>query len=94
MSRKTLPRLPNLFATRTTNRYDDTPRSLQDEWPIRSGLHFVDSSSRETSIQDERDNQSRARSSAFWQEQTGLVSLGDFGSTLTMILSDIVKGAK
>ena len=90
---QTVPRLPNLFAIRTTNRYDDSPYEVKKGgWPVRSGLHLVNTSSREISIFDERTNQSTNASSANWQEQSGLVSGGEFGSTLSMILSDTVNG--
>jgi VWFA-related protein len=90
---QTVPRLPNLFAIRTTNRYDDSPYEVKKGgWPVRSGLHLVNTSSREISIFDERTNQSTNASSANWQTQSGLVSGGEFGSTLSMILSDTVNG--
>ena len=90
---KTLLQLPNLFATRTTNRYDDSPYQVKKgSWPVRAGLHLVNSSSRESSIFEERTNQSSSGSSANLQGQSGLVSGGEFGSTLSMILTDAAKG--
>jgi hypothetical protein len=90
---QTLTRLPNFLATRTTNRYDDTPKAINgNEWPVRAGLHLVDSSSREISIRDEQDMHASAKGSAFWQPQGGMVSGGEFGTTLGMILTDTVKG--
>jgi VWFA-related protein len=90
---QTVPQLPNLFAVRTTNRYDDSPYEVKKGgWPVRSGLHLVSTSSREISTLDERTNQSTNASSADWQTQSGLVSGGEFGSTLSMILSDTVNG--
>jgi hypothetical protein len=84
-----LPRLPNLLATRSTLRYDDSPQGLKKGgWPVRLGLHLVDTSSREISVRDERDS----LPSAVWQQQSGLVSKGEFGSTLGMILADTAKG--
>jgi hypothetical protein len=84
-----LPRLPNLLATRSTLRYDDSPQGLKKGgWPMRLGLHLVDTSSREISVRDERDS----LPSAVWQQQSGLVSKGEFGSTLGMILADTAKG--
>jgi VWFA-related protein len=89
----TVPQLPNLFATLITNRYDDSPYEVKKGgWPLRSGLHLVNTSSREISIFDERTNHSTDVSSANWQKQSGLVSGGEFGSTLSMILSDTVHG--
>jgi hypothetical protein len=90
---QTLLRLPNFLATRTTKRYDDTPEAIKkDGWPVRAGLHLVDSSSREVSIRDEQDSQASINGSAFWQPQAGMVTGGEFGTTLGMILSDTVKG--
>jgi hypothetical protein len=86
---QTLPRLPNFLATRSTRRYDDSPQELKKgAWPVRLGLHLVDISSREISVRDER----ASLPSAVWQEQSGLISKGEFGSTLGMILADTAKG--
>ena len=85
---QTLPRLPNLLATRSIRRYDDSPQELKKGgWPVRLGLHLVDTSSREISVRDERGS----LPSAVWQEQSGLISKGEFGSTLGMILADTAK---
>jgi hypothetical protein len=73
----------NFLATRSINRYNDSPQELKKgAWPVRLGLHLVDTSSREISVRDERDS----LPSAVWQEQPGLISKGEFGSTLGMIL--------
>jgi hypothetical protein len=91
---QTLPRLPNFLATRTINRYDDSPQTLKtNAWAVRAGLHLVGSSSREVSVRDERENQPPTQDSALWKEQTGLISGGEFGSTLGMILNDTVQGS-
>jgi hypothetical protein len=90
---QTLPRLPNLLATETTNRYDDSPQEAKKGgWPLRAGLHLVDTSSREVSVYEETANRSAAVTSARWQEQGGLTSGGEFASTLGMILTDTLKG--
>jgi VWFA-related protein len=90
---QTVPKLPNLFAIRTTNRFDDSPQvSAKGGWPVRSGLRLVTTSSREISTFDERTHQSTTAGSARWQEQSGLVSEGEFGSTLSMVLTDTVQG--
>lgn len=90
---QTLPRLPNFLATRTINRYDDSPQALKKgAWPVRAGLHRVDTSSREISVRDERENQPPTQGSAVWQQQIGLISGGEFGTTLGMILTDSSKG--
>lgn len=90
---QTLPRLPNFLATRTINRYDDSPQTLKKGgWPTRMGLHRVDTSSREISVRDERENQPPTQGSAVWKEQIGLISGGEFGTTLGMILTDTLEG--
>ena len=39
---QTVPHLPDFFATRTTNRFDDSPQALaQGNWPVRAGLHYA-----------------------------------------------------
>ncbi len=88
-----LPRLPNLLATQTTNRYDDSPQEAKKgDWPIRAGLHLVDTSSREISVYQETANRSAMVASALWQKQIGLTSGGEFASTLGMILTDTLRG--
>lgn len=88
-----LPRLPNFVAVRTTNRYDDSPQVLKTGgWPVRAGLHLVDTKKRETSVVEERDNGTPTQGSAFWQAQMGMISGGEFGQTLGMIMTDTIKG--
>jgi VWFA-related protein len=88
-----LPGLPDFLATRTINRYDDSPQELKKgAWPVRAGLHPVDTSSREISVRDERENQPPTQGSAVWQQQIGLISGGEFGTTLGMILADSARG--
>jgi VWFA-related protein len=90
---KTIPQLPNLFATRTTNRYDDRPQEIKKGgWPVRAGLHLVNTASQEISIYDERSGEPSPAASAGRQEQSGLSTGGEFGSTLSMILTDSLKG--
>jgi hypothetical protein len=90
---QTLPRLPNLLATQTTNRYDDSPQEAKKGgWAVRAGLHLVATSSREISVYEETADRSATVASARWQEQAGLTSGGEFASTLGMILTDTLKG--
>jgi hypothetical protein len=90
---ETLARLPNFLATRTTNRYNDSPQELkQGAWPVRAGLHQVDQSSREVSIRGEQRIDSPGRGSAVWDGQSGMTSWGEFGAVLGMILNDSVNG--
>ncbi len=91
---QTLPRLPNFLATRTINLYDDTPHPFRKgEWPTRSGLHLVGTSHAEISVSREREDQPPAQGSAVWQSKIGLMSGGEFGSSLGMILTDMAAGA-
>lgn len=90
---ETLTRLPNLLATRTINLYDDTPHAIkQGNWPSRLGLHQVGTSHAEISVIREREDQPAAQGSAVWQSKIGLVSGGEFGTTLGMIFADFAKG--
>ena len=90
---QTLPHLPNFLATRTINRYENSPYALRKgEWLVRAGMHLVDTSSREISVRDERENQPPTQGSAVWQQQLGLISGGEFGTTLGMILTDTIQG--
>jgi len=89
-----LPSLPNFLATRTIKRYDDTPQAAEKGgWGVRLGLHLVATSNREISVRVERENQPPAQGSAVWQEQIGLISGGEFGTTLGMILADMSQGS-
>jgi hypothetical protein len=90
---ETMSRLPNFLATRTTNRFDDSPQETKKgAWPVRAGLHQVDRSSREVSVHVERENEIPGNGSAVWENGTGLSSWGEFGTVLGMILGDAVKG--
>jgi VWFA-related protein len=90
---QTLPRLPDFFATRVISLYDDRPQALKkDNWPTRSGLHLIDTSSGEISVRNERENQPATQGSAVWQANVGLISGGEFGNTLGMILADTANG--
>lgn len=90
---ETLRRLPNFLATRTINLYDDAPQALkQGDWPTRAGLRLAGTSHAEISVSRERDDQPPEQASAVWQSRTGLLSGGEFGTTLGMILTDAAKG--
>src|SRR6202453_4414843 len=78
---KTLPQLPDLSAIRTTDRYDDRPQVIkQGGWPVRAGLHRVSTASQEISVFQERTNASTTAASTRGQEQSVLISGGEFGS--------------
>ena len=90
---ETLARLPNFLATRTTDRFDDSPQQVKKgAWPVRAGLHQVDRSSREVSVHVERENDFPGVGSAVWEDRKGLTSWGEFGTVLGMILGDAVNG--
>jgi VWFA-related protein len=88
-----LPRLPNFLSIRTINRFDDSPQApALGGWAVRAGLHQVDASKHEISSLEERENQPPAQGSAMWQEQYGLISGGEFGNTLGMVMADTLQG--
>lgn len=89
----TLRRLPNFLSTRVISRYDDTPHADRPgNWPTRLGLHRVTTVHEPTSVSFDRENQPASQGSAAWRPGTGLVSGGEFGATLGMVLGDIAKG--
>jgi hypothetical protein len=81
--------LPNLLATRTINRYDDSPQAIKEgSWAVREGLHLANTSSGEVSVRSDLNNPSSAQSN----EENELTSWGEFGYLLGVILTDTVKG--
>lgn len=88
----TLPRLPNLFATRTTYGFDDSPQAVKKgAWLEKAGLHLVSTSKSEVSVRSEHENQAAmAREGS--EQQNGLMTWGEFGSALLLILSDSAHG--
>jgi hypothetical protein len=90
---QTLARLPDFIATRTTVNYDDSPQELKKgAWPVRAGLHFVGRSTQEISVFGERANLSAGSKSSNAGEPRGMISWGEFGSVLGMILGDSEHG--
>jgi hypothetical protein len=95
---KTLPRLPDVLATRTTYTFDDTPQVLKaNEWPVRAGLHLVSNSSREITYRDDHLPQApqsaKVAAVAAKPQERGLQSWGEFGQILALIFIDTEKGA-
>jgi len=96
---KTLPHLPDFFATRTTYSFDDSPQVFKkDEWPVRAGLHLVGNSSREISVRGDHALPAAAPQSAksaptapATAKEPGLQSWGEFGSVLAVIFVDTEK---
>ena len=92
---QSLPHLPNFFATRTTNRFDDSPQVLEKgSWAVRAGLHPIGTSSRQITFRDGQEVQdSTAAAAQLKQKQEqGLSSWGEFGPELVVVLSDAAKG--
>lgn len=90
---ETLPRLPNLLATRTTFNFDDSPQEgPKGGYSERLGLHLVGTSKAEVSVLNEREHSSSVAESASTHMQGGLLTWGEFGSTLLIILSDSSQG--
>ena len=90
---ETLPRLPNLLATRTTFGFDDSPQEVtKGGYFQRIGMHLVGSSKAEVSVHNERENPSKRSGASPTQASGGLMTWGEFGSALLIILSDSAQG--
>jgi len=94
---ETLSRLPNLFATRTTDRFDDSPQVLKEnEWPTRAGLHLVGRSSHEITFRDGQEILSNANTEGPGTQQTGpelgMQGFGEFGPDLVIVMTDTASG--
>lgn len=88
-----LPRLPNLLATRTTYSFDDSPQEEEKgAWWQRAGLHLIDTSKAEVSVLSERQKNVPVKESVQQHAQNGLVTWGEFGSALLLVLNDMAKG--
>jgi hypothetical protein len=89
---RTLPRLPDLLATRTTYTFNDTPQIFKvNEWPVRAGLHLVGRSSREINFRDDSAAAAAPQTgnaAPAHPAEHGLQSYGDFGRLLGVILVD------
>jgi VWFA-related protein len=92
-----LPHLPNFFATRATQRFDNSPQVLEKGgWAVRDGLHQVGTASQEITYREGHEildsNSSAAASAPKPQLELGLRSWGEFGPALTVVLADTAKG--
>lgn len=88
---ETLPRLPNLLATRTTFSFDDSPQEVtKGAYAQHLGMHPIGSTKAEVSVNNERSGQASAHVNT--GTSRGLTSWGEFGSALLIILSDSSKG--
>ncbi len=92
---ETWSRLPNFFVSRVTTRFDDGAQIVhKGEWPVRSGLHVVGSTSRRITFRDgkeaaDQDPASQDASGRKSSGESGLHSWGEFGPALTVVLSDL-----
>lgn len=100
---QTLMRLPDLMATRSTFRFDNSPQAIKEnEWPVHAGLHLVGSSTREITLQDDIvvpasqssavRNVSASTSLPALRPEPGLRTNGEFGPFLALIMHDTTKG--
>jgi len=97
---QTAPHLPDFFATRSTNRFDDGPQVLEKgSWAVRAGLHLSGSSSRQITFRDGKEIQDTAPTAVAAQpgapqasQELGLRTWGEFGPEMSIILSDTAKG--
>src|SRR6185437_14115190 len=96
---RTIPRLPNFFATRSTIRFDDTPQVVHSgEWPIRAGFHAVGTRTRTVTVRDGREVSDAAPDKTALEQpsksdhELGLYSFGEFGPILARTLTDLAKG--
>lgn len=87
-----LPQLPNLLATRTTYNFNDSPQNMQKGSAERDGLHFINVTKAEVSVRNERANVQLSKGAAAQGPQNGLVTWGEFGSALLLILNDSAEG--
>jgi hypothetical protein len=101
---QTLLRVPDLIATRSTFRFDNSPQVInQNEWPIHAGLHLVGSSIREITLSEDTGMQPPparpVNASATLpgpahasRPEPGLRTAGEFGPILALIMLDTAKG--
>jgi VWFA-related protein len=94
-----LPRLPNFFATRTTNRFDDSAQVLEKgDYPVRAGMHLVGTVSRQITFRDGKEVEDAPAQTAATpaapnaQQEIGLHTWGEFGPELSVVLTDTAKG--
>src|SRR5579859_1208543 len=104
---RTLPTLPDFLATRRTEHFDDSPHPLAaDDWPTRNGFHYRgsmeapiafrdgretdDPSAVETSVSKKPDRSKTIKPASL--SSLGLVSWGEFGPILGLVLVDAARG--
>lgn len=91
---KSIPQLPNFIATRTTERFEDTPQAMRSDLSsmLYEPLHFVGQSHVTVAYRENREVEEPALPA---KEQptaeSGLSSRGEFGSLLSTILLDAAQ---
>lgn len=89
---ETLPRLPNLLATRITYSFDDSPQEVvKGGYRERLGMHLIGTSKAEVSVRNDKGKQAISASGAT-PVTGGLTSWGEFGAALLIILTDSAHG--
>jgi hypothetical protein len=93
----TLKRLPDFFATRTTQSFDDLPLlTTSSSWAPNGEMHADGTFSQEITFRNGREvaGARRAKASSLGKVAilSGLTSTGEFGSLQAVILRDIVHG--
>jgi VWFA-related protein len=99
---QTWPHLPDFFLTRSTARFDDSPQVLEvGGWPMRVGMHLSGISTRNLTFRDGKEIADAAAQTVSADgtaagpkdaPERGLTTWGEFGSELSVILTDTAKG--
>lgn len=92
---RVLSHLPNFFAIRTTERFDDAPMTVSGVMlPLSPGLHLVGSVSREITFRDGAEvvDQTQHDHEMSRIPDAGLSTSGEFGSEAAMVLVDLARG--
>jgi hypothetical protein len=93
---RVLSHLPNFFAIRTTERFDDSPvmvNGIMLGYPV--SMRFVGGESREITFRDgiEVMDPMKQEHPAPGEQDGGLASSGEFGPEAAIVLADVAKGA-
>jgi VWFA-related protein len=94
---RTIPKLPNFFATRTTARYGEPPLKDEQTWKTAMGdhsLHFVGSSSAILLYRNGAEvvDAQTAKGKKQKKEENILTTWGTFGPILGMVIQDAAHG--
>lgn len=94
---RTIPKLPNFFAIRTTDRYEEPPLKDGQTWKTPLGdhwLHFVGSSSATLLYRDGAEvvDAQTSKGKKLKKEENVLTTRGTFGPILGMVIQDAAHG--